>query len=217
MSSATDAELLGAHSQGDPDAFAELFRRHRDRVWAVALRTLGNREDAADAVQEAFIKAMRSVDSFRGDAAVTTWLHRIVVNVCLDQIRAAKRRPTDILADDPGARVATPQRDAFDERDTSIVIHEALRRLPDDQRIAIVLVDIQGLTVAEVAELLSVAEGTVKSRCARGRARLGELLASLRPAVGRNPTASRGVAPEKAPSRVSRMKTSPDKRRGGER
>ena len=75
-----DRALLRAHVEGDPDAFGELFRRHRDRMWAVALRTTRNRELASDCVQDAFISAFRRAGSYRGDAAVTTWLHRIVVN-----------------------------------------------------------------------------------------------------------------------------------------
>src|SRR5690348_8867691 len=82
-----DKALLAAHVAGDPDAFGELIRRHRDRLWAVALRTLGDREEAADALQDAMISALRGSDKFRGDSAVTTWLHRIVVNACLDRIR----------------------------------------------------------------------------------------------------------------------------------
>ena len=83
----TDVELLAAHVAGDHTAFDEIFRRHRDRMWAVALRTTGDRELAADCVQEAFISAFRRAGSFRGDSAVSTWLHRIVVNACLDQLR----------------------------------------------------------------------------------------------------------------------------------
>lgn len=206
----TDQALLVAHREGDREAFAELFRRHRDRVWAVALRTLGNREDAADAVQDAFIKAMRSADGFRGDSAVTTWLHRIVVNVCLDQLRATKRRPTDELPEEPGP---VSNRDAFDERDTSIVVHEALLALPADQRFALVLVDIQGVSVADAAAILGVAEGTVKSRCARGRTRLATLLASLAPPAQRNPTAPTDVASRKGRPRPA----AGTKREGGRR
>ena len=96
----SDVALLEAHLAGDPDAFGELFRRHRDRLWAVALRTTGNPEDAADALQDALISAFRRADSFRGDAAVTTWLHRIVVNACLDRLRRRKVRAADPLPDD---------------------------------------------------------------------------------------------------------------------
>src|SRR5919206_3754499 len=96
----TDHELLQAHVEGDPDAFGHLFARHRDRLWAVALRTMGNREDAADGLQDGMIAAYRRAGSFRGEAAVTTWLHRVVVNACLDRIRAAKVRRADPLPDD---------------------------------------------------------------------------------------------------------------------
>src|SRR4029079_7772918 len=87
-----DAGLVAAHLAGDPDAFAELFTRHRERLWAVALRTTGDREDAADALQDALISALRRADSFRGDSAVTTWLPRIVVNASLDRLRRRKVR-----------------------------------------------------------------------------------------------------------------------------
>src|SRR4051794_41969972 len=95
----TDQELLAAHVAGDPDAFGELFARHRDRLWAVAIRTMGNREDAADGLQDGLIAAYRRAGSFRGEAAVTTWLHRGVVNACLDRLRAAKGRRADALPD----------------------------------------------------------------------------------------------------------------------
>ncbi len=95
-----DADLLAAHVAGDPDAFATLFTRHRDRLWAVALRTMGNPHDAADGLQDGLVAAYRRADSFRGDAAVTTWLHRVVVNACLDRLRAAKVRRADALPDD---------------------------------------------------------------------------------------------------------------------
>src|SRR3954470_19762519 len=96
----TDHELLRAHVEGDPDAFAVLFRRNRDRLWAVALRTMGNPDDAADGLQDGLIAAYRRAGSFRGEAAVTTWLHRVVVNACLDRLRAAKVRRADALPDD---------------------------------------------------------------------------------------------------------------------
>src|SRR5919107_3681917 len=96
----TDAELLAAHVAGDADAFGLLFARHRDRLWAVALRTMGNPHDAADGLQDGLVAAYRRAHSFRGDAAVTTWLHRVVVNACLDRIRAAKVRRADPLPED---------------------------------------------------------------------------------------------------------------------
>jgi RNA polymerase sigma-70 factor (ECF subfamily) len=165
-----DRDLMAQHCAGDPEAFGELFRRHRDRMWAVALRTTGNREVASDCLQEAFIAAFRRADSYRGDAAVTTWLHRIVVNACLDRLR--RDRPTTPLPEHD-----LPDRhDAEGQVDTRLDVREALARLPEGQRLALVLVDMHGLSVAEAALVLEVAEGTVKSRCARGRAALAELL-----------------------------------------
>jgi RNA polymerase sigma-70 factor (ECF subfamily) len=185
----SDLELLRAHAAGDPRAFEEIIRRHRDRLWAVALRTMREPEEAADALQDALISAFRAAGSFRGDSAVTTWLHRIVVNACLDRIRRRQVRSTVPLPEEgPGEPADT--RDRVAERDTAMVVEEALGRLPPEQRAAIVLVDIEGYSVADTAMMLGVAEGTVKSRCARGRARLAILLGQLR-----NPDAPAPVAP----------------------
>lgn len=184
MSENSDEGLLAAHAAGDPDAFAELVRRHRDRLWAVAFRTLHDREEAADALQDALLKAYRSAASFRGEAAVTTWLHRIVVNACLDRVRRRQARPTVPLpaniVDSDGRPRAEPASPVVDH-DTHLVVRQALAQLPEEQRAALILVDVQGYPVAEVAVILGVAEGTVKSRCSRGRARLAVLLGHLRP------------------------------------
>src|SRR5512142_307791 len=94
-----DRELLARHAGGDRDAFGELVRRHRDRLWGVALRTLGNADDASDALQDALLSAYRGAAGYRGDAQVTTWLHRIVVNACLDFARRRAARPTAPLTD----------------------------------------------------------------------------------------------------------------------
>jgi len=188
----TDADLLQAHVDGDADAFGILFRRHRDRLWAVALRTMGNPEDAADGLQDGMIAAFRRAGSFRGDAAVTTWLHRVVVNACLDRLRAAKVRRAEALPDDLDDRgdrraVITPDRSAADPADLAVaderrrLVLAALDDLPAEQRAALVLVDMEGYPVADVAVMLDCAVGTVKSRCSRGRARLAERLGMLAP------------------------------------
>jgi RNA polymerase sigma-70 factor, ECF subfamily len=183
----TDAELLAAHVAGDTDAFGRLFARHRDRLWAVALRTMGNPHDAADGLQDGLVSAYRRAETFRGDAAVTTWLHRVVVNACLDRIRAAKVRRAEALPDDLDEQrdrgsTLTATRETDDPEQAAIrddrrrALLEALKTLPAEQRAALVLVDIEGHSVAEVAVMLECAEGTVKSRCSRGRERLAELL-----------------------------------------
>ena len=177
-SEATDAELLQAHAEGDADAFGELVRRHRDRLWAVALRTLGHREEAADALQDALLSAFRagrSGSAWRGDSAVTTWLHRIVVNACLDRARRRAVRPADPLPDHDTPALAGPG-DAVASGLTRLDVEAALRRLPVEQRAALVLVDMYGWPVEEAAVVLDCPTGTVKSRCARGRARLLPLL-----------------------------------------
>lgn len=191
-----DAALLAAHVAGDADAFGTLFARHRDRLWAVALRTAGNPEDAADALQDAMISAFRRADSFRGQSSVTTWLHRIVVNACLDRLRHLKVRAAVPLPDDldrvadagsvtgagggvPGGAAAAGPADPAD----LVVVDEqrrtllrALATLPPEHRAALVLVDMEGFSVAEAAQILGCPTGTVKSRCARGRAKLAALL-----------------------------------------
>ncbi|WP_091249128.1 RNA polymerase sigma factor SigM [Micromonospora matsumotoense] len=188
----TDLDLLRAHVAGDRDAFTELFHRHRDRLWAVALRTTGDREEAADALQDALLSAHRAAGRFRGDSAVTTWLHRIVVNACLDRIRRRQAHPTVPLPDGNhtddarGTGGVEPVAPATDH-DTALVVRQALAGLPVEQRAALILVDVQGYPVAEVARILGVAEGTVKSRCARGRARLARVLGHLR-AGGADPS-----------------------------
>ncbi len=190
----SDAALLAAHVDGDNDAFGVLFARHRDRLWAVALRTMGNPEDAADALQDGLVAAFRRAGSFRGEAAVTTWLHRVVVNACLDRIRASKVRRAEALPDDldayrgRGSLVTSTPADPADravEVDRRRQVLAALDSIPADQRAALVLVDMEGYPVAEVAVMLDCAVGTVKSRCSRGRARLAELLEVLAP--GRDP------------------------------
>ncbi|WP_405711158.1 RNA polymerase sigma factor SigM [Streptomyces xanthophaeus] len=192
----SDADLLARHAANDPDAFGELVRRHRDRLWAVALRTLGDREEAADAVQDALVSAYRAAHTFRGESAVTTWLHRITVNACLDRARKAASRRTAPLDDtDRLERLLEPHESAeapAERQDLHRELLAALSTLPQEQRAALVLVDMQGYPVAEAARILDVPTGTVKSRCARGRAKLVPLLTHLRSNAGDNTAAERG-------------------------
>lgn len=202
----SDAELLARHTAGDHEAFGMLVHRHRDRLWAVALRTLGDREEAADALQDALVSAFRAARTFQGRSAVTTWLHRIVVNACLDRARRTASRRTGSLDQEPPADgalgSAEPAEASVVRAELQREVIRALAVLPADQRAALVLVDMQGYPVAEAAEVLGVPVGTVKSRCARGRARLLPLLRHLRgeggPPVSRE-TSGRAVSRETAP------------------
>lgn len=207
----SDSDLLARHVAGEPDAFGELVRRHRDRLWAVAFRTLGDREEAADAVQDALVSAFRAAHTFRGQSAVTTWLHRITVNACLDRVRKAATRKTSPIDDTERLeQLLEPHESAeapAERRDLHRELLAALATLPAEQRAALVLVDMQGYPVAEAARILDVPTGTVKSRCARGRARLAPLLTHLRskgteasePSVGRNRTPRVSVPPPSRP------------------
>ena len=167
----SDKELLAAHVAGDRYAFEELFYRHHRQLYRLAHITSRDPEDAADALQDAMLKAHRNAHAFRHDSAVSSWLYRIVVNACLDRLRRNKTHPTTALEEnscligDPTPRV-----------DTAIVVERALMRLPVEQRAAVVAVDMQGYSVAETARMLGIAEGTVKSRCSRARAKLAEAL-----------------------------------------
>lgn len=167
-----DRDLMALHVAGDGYAFTELVRRHQDRLWSVAVRMLRDPEAASDAVQDALLSAYRRADSYRGDAAVSTWLYRVVVNACLDRIRRERARPTAPLpATDPPTGVDDQQRTV-----DRLAVEWALAQLPAAQRAAILLVDLEELQVAEAAEILGVPAGTVKSRCSRGRAALAQLL-----------------------------------------
>jgi RNA polymerase sigma-70 factor, ECF subfamily len=203
----SDAELLAAHAAGDADAFGEVVRRHRDRLWAVALRTLGDREEAADAVQDALVSALRasgpraadgaagaSGAGFRGESAVTTWLHRIVVNACLDRVRRKASRPADPL---PDHDLPDRRPDPLAARELALDVDAALATLPAEQRAVLVLVDMYGYPVDDVAAILECPVGTVKSRCARGRARLLPLLRPEVPIGTGNPAGTARVPPER--------------------
>ena len=215
-----DRTLLTAHVAGDPHAFRELVETHQDRLWAVALRTLGDREEAADALQDALLSAHRAAAGYRGEARVTTWLHRIVVNACLDRVRRRRARPT-VPMPEHAVDPADP-RDVLAERETKLEVEAALAALPVEQRAAILLVDVHGLPVDEAAVVLGVPSGTVKSRCSRGRARLALSLGHLRnrpePAAVRAVTTGTGTA---APPSAAPRTTGPpavgtnDLRRGG--
>jgi RNA polymerase sigma-70 factor, ECF subfamily len=177
VNSASDEELLAAHLQGDRTAFAALMARHERRIYGLCFRVLGNREDAEDATQETFIGALRRAASFRGEAAFSTWLYRIAVNAATDQARRRGRSRTVPLESEETHREVAAVGDPSGAVATSLTVQAALRAVPEDFRIALVLCDLYGFAYAQAAEILGVPVGTVKSRVFRGRLALGAQLA----------------------------------------
>ena len=172
---AQDAELLARVLDGDHEAFNQIMRNHEDRVFSVCLRIVGEREQALDATQEAFLTAFRKAEQFKGNSALGTWIYRIAVNTCYDLLRKQKRRRTDPIPDhlEPADHAAE---DAVDSAGLRPGIQRALALIPEDFRVAVVLSDIEGMALPDVAELLGVPVGTVKSRVFRGRRLLARQL-----------------------------------------
>jgi RNA polymerase sigma-70 factor (ECF subfamily) len=169
-----DDALVRRAQRGERLAFELLVERHEQRMYTLAARVLGSREDAADAVQDALVRAWLALPKFRGDARFSTWLYRIVVNAAHD-VRA-KRRET---AFEEPPEPADP-RDRFAEQELSGELQRALDALEESYRVAVVLYDVLGCSYKEIAEMTGVAEGTVKSRIFRGRTELAERLGTAR-------------------------------------
>jgi len=171
----SDERLVQRVRAGDTRAFPELVRTHDERLRGLAYKLLaGDHHRMDDAMQNAYVQAYRSIDRFRADADLGTWLYRIVYNACLDELRRAKRRPEPVdstLWERPSGR-AGPER-AVHAADSVL---RALAALPDDQRVTVVLVDGEGFDHQEAAEILGVAAGTIASRLSRARATMREVL-----------------------------------------
>ncbi|MDE0803525.1 MAG: sigma-70 family RNA polymerase sigma factor [Acidimicrobiales bacterium] len=183
---------MAAAQGGDRGAMDTLLRRHQDRLWAVCRRLAGNDADAADALQEAMVSIVRRLDTFDGRARFTTWAHRVATNACLDELRRRGRRPVlGLPDDDPDRGDAGVTVDRGVAVDTGVAerltIDAALAELPDEFRVPIVLRDLGGHDYADIAEILDIPPGTVRSRIARGRKRLAELLGN-QTAPSRRPT-----------------------------
>jgi RNA polymerase sigma-70 factor, ECF subfamily len=168
-----DEELLRSFLDGDASSFDELMRRHEQRMFSLALRLTGNRADALDATQDAFIVAFRRAETFRGEAAFSTWLYRIGINACNDLLRKKrKQEPLDPDALDLQIERTTTMGDPPIRLD----IVNALKQLPEEYRTAVVMHDLGGIPYEEIARLTSAQIGTVKSRISRGRRKLAALL-----------------------------------------
>jgi RNA polymerase sigma-70 factor (ECF subfamily) len=177
---AGDAAIVAAARAGDRSALERLLRLHHDRLYAVCRRVTGDDGDAADATQEAMIAVVRGLAAFDGRSSFSTWSHRVAVNASLDELRRRRRRPVPILDASPaepdhplGGQGGDPAA-AVAER---LQVEGALARLPTDYRVAVVLRDLSGLSYSEIADVLGIPVGTVRSRIARGRGVLAGLLA----------------------------------------
>jgi RNA polymerase sigma factor (sigma-70 family) len=180
---------LRAAQRGDVAAFNQLVHVYQRQVYNVCFRTLGHAEDAADATQDAFLGAFRGLRTFRGPATgFRPWLLRVAVNACYDQLRRRQRRPTDSLdalgeaADELGPAERLPDPTPGPEAqamgsETARQIQQAIDRLVPEQRMTVVLCDVQGLDYEEAAQAMGVELGTVKSRLSRARAQLRQALA----------------------------------------
>jgi RNA polymerase sigma-70 factor, ECF subfamily len=191
-----DATLAGAAAAGDRRALERLLDRHADRVHAVCRRVLANPEDALDATQEALIAIARGIGRFDGRSAFTTWMYRVATNAALDEGRRRGRRPVPVeeLPDAPRA----PETPLDTRVGARLDVDAALARLPEEFRVAVVLRDLCDLDYAEIAAVLDVPPGTVRSRIARGRAALADALGNHDPGRDR-PSGDRGEEPQTQP------------------
>jgi RNA polymerase sigma-70 factor (ECF subfamily) len=190
-----DEDLVRRYLSGDRGAFSTLVERHEKRVYNLALRMTGREEDARDAAQDAFLTALRKLSSFRGEAAFTTWLHRVTVNACYDLLRKRQRQPLLDRGDDVPRPEPPPVPDHADEATLSIDVRRALLQVPEGFRAVMILHDVQDLPQEEVAAILGIAVGTVKSRLHRGRVALAKALHVER---------ERGAAPGPSDGTVTR-------------
>ena len=194
MTREEELRLIRAVKRGSAEAFEQLYNENQSRVYALALRMCGNEQDALDVSQEAFLKAYRSLDSFRGDCAFSTWLYRLTANAATDLLRS--RRSGKLLSlealqereegFDPPDDALTPEEET-EKRETFSELSEALMQLSEDSRKILLLREMSGMSYGELAAELQLEPGTVKSRLNRARSKLCTLM-------GRNKA---GQAPSK--------------------
>lgn len=180
MSGDDDRTLVAAAQAGDRAALDTLLGRHYDRIWAICRRIAGNDADAADATQEALLAIVRGLAKFDGRAAFSTWSYRVATNACLDELRRRKRRPTPELIDEHDGFIDRADESPVPAFDDQVAVRDeletALAALPEEFRQPVILRDQIGLDYAEIAATLDIPPGTVRSRIARGRSKLAELL-----------------------------------------
>jgi RNA polymerase sigma factor (sigma-70 family) len=177
----TDEELMDLYQNGQNEALGHLIKRLRPKMDQVARSKVLDRELANDALQEACITIFKTAKSFRGESKVFTWVYRLVVNACIDQLRKEKTRSSKNIEADSLEFIGDLESDFSDKKNTEIAIRAALASLSKDQRESVSLVWIEGYTVEEASDILGIPLGTVKSRCDRGKKALAEFLRELDP------------------------------------
>lgn len=199
-----EKHILARARRGDLHAFEELVRLYEKRVYAVALRSSGSPEDAADITQEVFLRAWRSIESFRGDSGFSTWLFRITMNLCVDFARHKHAQPQTqplVIGEEDSERpipdtAPTPE-EHLDNRELGRELAAALDEVSEEHRRIVLLRDVSGLSYTEIAEVLEISEGTVKSRLSRARIALRTVLlrrGNLLPSAASNGTKGGGDA-----------------------
>ena len=183
---ATEQELVERAKRGDPDAFGQLVTDNEKRIYNLALRMTGSPEDAAELAQEAFLNAWRGLHRFQGESSFATWLYRLATNLCLDHLRAQKRRtqsmgPALSLDDEENVpvQVADQQlqpQEAAERSERRRALERGLASLPDHHRQVLIMRELSGLSYQEIAQVLDLDLGTVKSRIARARLSLRKIL-----------------------------------------
>ncbi len=197
----TDGDLVVAAKAGERRALDLLLSRHYDRIYAVCRRLAGNDADGADACQEALLAIVRGLDRFEGQSSFKTWSYRVATNACLDELRRRKRRPLAII-EEPERLSDAP---ALDQQVVDrLAIDAALPQIPEEFRAPVVLRDVLGMDYAEIAITLDLPAGTVRSRIARGRRHLAQVLGNQTDPDDRPSTepSSRSAAAETEPPNV---------------
>ena len=175
-----DKTLIDAAQRGDRQALERLLREHQSQIHAICRRIAGNDADAEDATQEALIAVVKGLPRFDGRSKFSTWVYRIATNACIDELRRRNRQPAPGLPEheraDPNPITTSAPRDPADVVSARIDVDRGLQQLPEEFRTAVVLRDVAGLDYHEIAGVLDIAPGTVRSRISRGRRRLANLI-----------------------------------------
>jgi RNA polymerase sigma-70 factor (ECF subfamily) len=202
----TDRELVDRHLGGDRVAFAVLVRRHERKVYNLAYRVLGREEDARDASQDAFLTVLRKLSQYRGDAAFSTWLHRITVNSCYDLLRKRKREPMLDTSEDAHTMLRVAPGDHAESTAVSVDVQRGLQAVSQEFRVALVMHDLQDISYEDISEALELPVGTVKSRIHRGRVAFARAMGAV-DEHGEHEDPERGE--RSGPSRPSEKRTFP--------